>query len=322
MNKEYLSKTNSDCIKGIFAILIILHHILQFHTIPMSAYLHYLTSSLGYLSVAVFFFISGYGLEASFLKKEDYLKTFLRHRILPTYGTYLYVMIIYLLCFLAVGRRFSVSTLLKSVLLYSTIVNNGWFFFAILALYLIFYLSYRFLKKHSLRIFSVTLGLILWCVLCILFQFGYWIYLSVFAFLSGILWSDHKEKIDSFAKTFKGWLTGLLLLGGAFCVTWVFGHIYRLPEAVYLLFQMLSAALFPGLVMWLCMRIPVNCAVTRFLGYYSKYIYAMHGLVLTLFVNEFPIKSAVLYTLLSLFLSILLAVFVQKAARRLKSIGR
>lgn len=318
MKKEYLSKENTDCLRGIFAIVIMLLHIVQFHPIPMHPYLNYVITSLGYLSVAVFFFLSGYGLETAFLKKEDYLKTFFRRRLLPTYGTYLYVMLIYLLCFLAVGRRFSFATLLKSVLLYSTIVNNGWFFFAILALYLIFYLTHRFLKKHSLRMSGVTLGLLLWCVVCILFDFGYWIYLSVFAFLPGILWAYHKEKIDAFAETSGGWLTGLLLLGAGFCVTWLFGHAYRLPETVYLFFQMLSAVFFPGLVLWLCMRLPVNCALTRFLGHYSKYIYAMHGLILTLFVNEFPIKSAALYTALSLSLSISLAVLVQKAAERLK----
>ena len=71
------TKENSDCIKGVFAVFVILHHVYQ-----ESGVLHFgpvgiVLQALGYLSVATFFFISGYGLAASYIAKGDfYLKDF------------------------------------------------------------------------------------------------------------------------------------------------------------------------------------------------------------------------------------------------------
>lgn len=317
---NYLSKENSNCLRGIFAIIIMLLHITQFHPISINPYVSYVIVSLGYLSVSVFFFFSGYGLKEAYLKKTDYLKNFFKHRILPTYGTYLLVMAIYLVCFLAVGRRFSYLSLLKSVLLYSTIVNNGWFFFALIVLYILFYVTHRFLKKHPIQMAGMILGLLLWCAACIYFDFGHWLYLSVFAYYLGMEWSFYKEKINDFAGTKKGWITGLCIIGTGFVITYLLGHMYRLPESIYFFFQTLSAIFFPALIMWLCMKIPVQCSVTKFLGKYSKYIYAMHGLVLNLFANEFRIESFYLYLLTGVFISILLAVIVQNAVWKIKEI--
>lgn len=315
--KDYLSKDNSNCIKGIFAIIIIFHHIMQFHPVQMNPYVNYIVTSLGYLSVAIFFFFSGYGLEESFCKKKDYLSTFWKRRILSMYGTYFYVLIIYLLVFLAIGRRFSFSTILKSVLLYATIVNNGWFFFAIIVFYILFYVTHKFIKKDIFQMLGVLAGLVLWCMASIYWNFGYWTYLSVFAFALGIFWSHNKAKIDRYAEQSKGYVTGLILLGMSFAFTYLLGHMYSFPESVYLIFQMLSAIIFPALVMWLCMKIPVSCVFTKFLGKYSKYIYAMHGLVLNVFSNEFCIENTIVYILVSLFGSIILAVVVQKIANKI-----
>lgn len=310
--KDYLSKENTSCVKGIFAFIILLVHITQFHPISVHPYVNYLITSMGYLSVAVFFFLSGYGLEESCKKKSGYLNTFWKHRILPLYGTYLYVMAIYLICFLCLGRSFSPATVLKSILLYATIVNNGWFFFAIIVLYIIFYLTHRLLKSSLLQTIGMGIGLILWCMACIYFQFGYWLWISVFAFLAGILWQHYKEKIDAFASQTKGYITGCISTSLGFCITWLIGHMYRLPQSVYFTFQMISAVFFVGVIMWLCMKIPVQCRITRFLGRYSKYIYAMHGLVLNIFSNYLKVENTALYLLIVIPGSILLAIIAQK----------
>lgn len=54
--KDYLSKENTDCVKGIFAVSILLHHIAQFNPVELPYYVHILVQSMGYLSVSVFFF--------------------------------------------------------------------------------------------------------------------------------------------------------------------------------------------------------------------------------------------------------------------------
>lgn len=317
--RNYLSKENTSCMKGIFASIIFFVHVTQFHPIPMHPYINYIIASLGYLSVSVFFFLSGYGLEESYKRKNDYLNTFWKHRILPLYGTYLYVMAIYLLCLLALGRRFTAPELLKSVLLYSTIVNNGWFFFAIIVIYIIFYLTHRFLKGTLSQTVGVGIGLLLWCVACVCLHFGYWLWISVFAFLAGILWQHHKSQIDEFVSQSNGYIIMCLSAGIGFGITWLIGHMYSLPEVVYLAFQMVSTIFFVGFVMLLCMQLPISCRITSFLGKHSKYIYAMHGLVLNILSNFLKLENTVLYLLLAITGSLLLAVAAQRIYDKLIS---
>ena len=57
--KDYLSKDNSSCVKGIFAVFILLHHIAQFNPVELPYYVHLAVQSMGDLSVSVCFFFSG-----------------------------------------------------------------------------------------------------------------------------------------------------------------------------------------------------------------------------------------------------------------------
>lgn len=65
-----LSKDKCNCLKGIFAIIVLIHHLKQ-HSGVFSDYAvpSIILQAMGYLSVAVFFFISGYGLAFSWQKK-------------------------------------------------------------------------------------------------------------------------------------------------------------------------------------------------------------------------------------------------------------
>ena len=82
--ENYLSKQNSDCLKGIFAFFVITHHLYQSSNLINGGALAVILQALGYLSVAVFFFLSGYGLMYSFIIKGDgYISNFIKKRILP-----------------------------------------------------------------------------------------------------------------------------------------------------------------------------------------------------------------------------------------------
>lgn len=54
--QDYLSKNNSDCIKGLFALCVLLHHIYQGSGLFRGSILGMGLQALGYLSVAMFFF--------------------------------------------------------------------------------------------------------------------------------------------------------------------------------------------------------------------------------------------------------------------------
>lgn len=76
---------SSVCVKGIFAIMVFLYHTPE--TMHLGPLLNIIDDT-GYLSVAIFFFISGYGLTVQQSKKYDNSKSSLLKRyasITPPY---------------------------------------------------------------------------------------------------------------------------------------------------------------------------------------------------------------------------------------------
>lgn len=70
--KLIFTKEQSKPLKGLFAIVVLLHHTYQKMDICQNLpFVDYFMRSLGYLGVGVFLFISGYGLFRSLEKMSD-----------------------------------------------------------------------------------------------------------------------------------------------------------------------------------------------------------------------------------------------------------
>lgn len=66
INLDYFSRNKTECLKGLLAILVLVHHIYQkAHLFEEYPFIDYLLKYLGYYCVSGFFFISGYGLYSS-----------------------------------------------------------------------------------------------------------------------------------------------------------------------------------------------------------------------------------------------------------------
>ncbi len=66
---DYFSREKTECLKGWLAIGVLAHHLFQrTDLIPANSLLGFLFGSLGIYCVSMFFFISGYGLMASYSK--------------------------------------------------------------------------------------------------------------------------------------------------------------------------------------------------------------------------------------------------------------
>lgn len=74
-----LSSDTNNQLKGLFILVVILHHI----ALHMDSYgLLSILRSVGYLAVSVFFFISGVGLSKSLIRNPKYLDRFLYKKFL------------------------------------------------------------------------------------------------------------------------------------------------------------------------------------------------------------------------------------------------
>ena len=82
-NEDFLSLETMKSLRGFAAIGVILHHISQQQTFQQEGILLPFVNAGAYF-VAIFFFCSGYGLLKSFDSKPDYLKGFIKKRIVKS----------------------------------------------------------------------------------------------------------------------------------------------------------------------------------------------------------------------------------------------
>ena len=190
-----ISSDCSNCLKGIFAICVLIHHLYQHCGLLHQTIIGGCLQAAGYLSVSCFFFLSGYGLYASYMSKgETYINGFLKRKIAPFYCLILFFTVIYFVEGILTGQTFSAGIMLKSVTFGGTIIGNGWYLQVQLLLYLFFLATFRMVKDGRLRILFIFGECLLFCT-C-LYALGYsstW-FESVLAFPVGMMWreKDHR----------------------------------------------------------------------------------------------------------------------------------
>jgi peptidoglycan/LPS O-acetylase OafA/YrhL len=146
-----LSKEVSTCLKGVSCLLIVLHHWCSglsgvgYDNILVKL----LTQAGGVTGVAIFFFLSSYGLTRSQLVKKDSISSFFTKRLTKVYIPLVLTNVLWLVL------RYSGQSFVQSFL---QILNIGdlldlatWFCNVIIACYVIFYVSNR-LKKDWMKI--------------------------------------------------------------------------------------------------------------------------------------------------------------------------
>lgn len=286
--KDYLSKSNTNCLKGILSICILIHHLYQrsnwLHDIWLGAVFQY----MGYLAVSLFFFISGYGLMYSYqTKKAEYIKNFPKNRLLTFYCVCILSVVIYTLFDWICGKNFKVTDILQSLTFGNTLVKSGWYLQTIFIFYILFYFSAKYCRTNTALISMICCGTFLYIGLCLCLKLMPTWYDSIWCFAFGILWCACKKNIDYFVCRKE---KNLIILGIAlsFCISFILGT-QEFIGLIYirLAFKMLSAVFFSALSILLLMRLPIQNILTRNLGKISLEIYVIHGLVLELFRGKF-----------------------------------
>lgn len=174
--------------------------------LPMLILLHHLNgvTKLGFLKpfgvvgiavVSLFFFISGYGLLASYQKKGvQYLNGFLRKRILPIFCTYIGALVLYLL-FRTIIYRGAIYEYLQATN-FTDWLPYSWFVIELLILYLIYWYVFR-IKNTSMKNKIIILVCIIFIGYMLMVCLGTPIYLwrSTPAFALGMIYKLNEETI-------------------------------------------------------------------------------------------------------------------------------
>lgn len=286
-------------LRGILALLIVLHHI----TFETDSVLLQPFHSWGAPVVSVFFFISGYGLMTSYNNHgPGYLSGFVKHRMFDSVTIpFLLSLVLYRCLAEAPSPIEAVSLLMKGGI---PPLPHSWYVFVILAFYLFFYLSCRIMKgKYVLLILAV---------LCIAYsmgvrQLGYarcW-YISALAFPAGAFYACYQEQLLSLFRNRHLVIPVCLLLSMS---------IYLSHNEIG---YMLVYILIPFMVIYLCSVLGVerlgNVKAIRFLSNVSYEIYLCQGIAMLLSWRSSLAQSTAGYVLSVFLLTFLFAYAVRYA---------
>lgn len=312
-NESYISKDNTNSIKGIFILLIVITHALPY--IERTSYdftrlgdgiLVWLVQHLGQLVVVMFFFYSGFGIGESYKRKgENYLKGFPRKRLLTTLLNFDVAVFAFLLLGLFFGTSMTIKQVLLSFIGWETIGNSNWYIFVILLCYTFSYITLRLPIK---MLYKVIL-LFLFCFVAILWLFHEkgenmcW-YNTIMSYPLGFLYSVFKEKIERFLMKFYWHSCVILLL--AFVV------LFRCsPDQLCLSFNALSMT-FALLVVLMTMKVRIDNPPLRWVGEHLFPIYIYMRIPMILLYESQPALVAnhpAFFIIISLAVTLIIAYF-------------
>lgn len=298
--ENILQKNKTSAIKGMLAILVLLCHLRSYiSTVDSNAFLHNLFVAFGYLSVAFFFFLSGYGLQRQYDSKVNYMTNFFRNRIFVFYIKYVIVVLAYSFLFL-LSNLFSLKLFLKSFLFGGTIVINGWYFQTTLLLYLIFYLVYKSNLKN--KILLMFIGILIYIFTCLLLNLDNHFYQSVFCFLFGILYAKYSNYIIPVLTKWYVIIVNLLL----FSILIYFKSTLDLTGSINVIVVTFMSLNMISFVLHSKISNLINNLFLRKIGELSFEIYAVHGALITIFRSKFLfIENDIIFILFVLFFSFL-----------------
>lgn len=216
-NKDYLSRENTTCIKGIFILIVFYSHLCTYMAYQPSkdGVMMFVRNFLGQLMVTMFLFYSGYGVYESIKKKKDkYINSIPKKRVLKTLINF----DIAVLTFAIINYIMGVSYGLKETLLAFTgwgcIGNSNWYIFAILCLYITTYASFTIFEKDYKKALMLNWVLTIptMIAICVYRGPGYsYCYNTLICYPLGLTYSYYKDAINKLMFNNKKYIIVLLL---------------------------------------------------------------------------------------------------------------
>lgn len=258
--------------------------------------------------VVMFLIYSGYGIMESFCrKKEDYIKSFLRKRVLKTLVHFDIAVALFFLLAVILGHKYTTEEYLLSWIGWLNIGNSNWFIFDILALYLLAYLTllvglhYELNERTLTWInFGLTCGLMV--VLLKSKSSEEWWYDTILAFPTGMLWSIYRKRLEPALKDWRQYWLSFGVVTLLFVCTYYMGHHFKVA------FFFVASALFGIWVILLTMKLKIGNRILHWLGKNAFSIYILQRLSMIV-ATEYGINQQPLLFMLIVIPSSLLIAF-------------
>ncbi len=275
--EDYLSKSNTTAINGIFVVLVFLCHFysyVSFGTTFIDRSFVNFVQYLGQLVVVTFFFFSGYGMIYSISKKGmPYVKKIPMTRFLRVLLHFDIAIALFMIMNLFLGHKFPLYYNLLSLIAWESIGNSNWFIFATLCLYLIVFVSFIICRCNKYIGTSVAIALTAVLIfLLIKANKPTFFYNTIFCYPLGMVYGLFKDKIDKIVMK-KDWiyLCFLVIAVAGFIIFKYFGFFY--PAAVFFVFS----------IVFLSMKVRLNNVFLQFTGKRVFSIYIIQRIPMAIF---------------------------------------
>lgn len=277
---DYLSVERTNCIKGIFIILVFFSHIVNGYVTfdgTWDVTYMYVRKVLGQSVVSLFLFYSGYGIYLKLCNTGGYCQTIPIRRILPTLIKFDIAVILFAIYGYATGSRYGVKKLLLTFLGWDGIGNSNWYIFCILWLYLFVYLSFGTFKDKKTAM--VAMLLLTCCYIGILSKYkgtAHWWYDTALCYVAGMLYARYQKQIESKVdENLNTWIFSVAVTGLLFCVTYL-----HKDNAVLYQIMILAFMIF---VVFITMHIQIKNKVLEWFGNNLFELYILQRLPMMLF---------------------------------------
>lgn len=300
---DYMTVQNVKPVKGIFAVVVIFHHLAQ-QTKGGLLFHHF--SDVGFLAVSFFFFFSGYGVWKRYCKDETYRSIFLYKRVLTVLIPYLLFVMLYWGLSAVEKPVYTVSQVIKSFASQWLVVPHGWFVHVLLLFYVFFFIFIVVWKKNYVGIVISFVGVcVIWSKCCRYLGYGFCWYNTCLVLVSGICWSLVEDKIREYIqKYYLYWLYGSVLL-------FVCGFRYIESEESYMQLGLhwIVSCLFVLILVMVLMKVRIRNKILVILGENSYELYLIHMFFMKLYRGKnIYIHSEFLWGVLVLVSSVICAI--------------
>ncbi len=297
--------------RAFFAMMVVFHHMVKYTSIsnfPLTIY-----ENLGYLSVSVFFLISGYGLT---LKYENGRQNkYIARKIILLVLEYIFVFGLYAIWNILLDGYFDIQQLKSDFEQGILYVDNSWYILAIIIIYLafdaFFWLKNNRYPDNKLIIWMSLFGLV-YSILLIYLRWGTYWYVSYWAFVAGIVLRENKEKFIRVIREKQNVIMAVDIVIFAICFI---GSLFRIPWSINFVLKVICSLSFSLLFVFLGMILRYESVPSiKLISKISLEIYLLHGLAFRILRNKlWFVNNEILFSICSIAICVCLAFLVNVA---------
>ena len=317
-NPDYLSRQTSLHMRGVCSLMVMLGHLIG----DYKGLSWFYGSQAGTCGVAVFFFLSGYGLIRSM--NGRYMQGFLKRKFPKLWIPMIILTVVYYVVYnylvpYPTDAYSGIRNLVVSLLHGDMIVSGSWYIVALSWLYLAFYGAYRYTfgrdRKDSI-IFVSIIGIAYLLYLVRVFTEGsgfMWVF-TPHMFIVGLLWGLNEEKILKDKRTID--IPFVLAVAGIV----IAGMIGTRSRGCHVLGTVMYSTGFAFVMLFISRHLRIGNRITAFIGRNSFGIYLTHQLII--YIVDRMIEDTVVWLVVSIAVSIAVGCFFDNVLNRLyKRIG-